>query len=397
MSAFFSATETAFSSLNKIRLKTLAENGNKKAQLAYSLSLDYDKLLSAILIGNNIVNMALASLSTVIFVNFLGPELGPTLSTLITTIVVLIFGEISPKSIAKESPEKFALVSSPLMKLFVFLFMPFNFLFIKWKKILSTFFKPEINNVLTENELLTIIEEAEQSGEFDEQEGTLIKSAIEFNDLQAIDICTPRINIVGISCNMDLKEIANKFNETGYSRFPVYSEDMEHIIGILYHKDFYNNLNASPSKNINEIMRTPVFITPNISLRSLLKKLQDAHSHIAIIIDEYGCISGLVTMEDILEELVGEIWDEHDTVIYEITETAPNEYEVLGSTTMSKVCDTLNFKADTFDALTISGWIMEVLNRIPQEGDSFQYENYIITISKMIDLRIDLVLIKKQS
>lgn len=395
MSGIFSASETAFSSMNKIRLKTLAEKNNTKAQLAYKLSLNYDNLLSTILIGNNIVNIAIASLSTVIFVKYFGAELGPTLSTLITTIVVLIFGEISPKSLAKESPEKFVLLISPIMKFFVFLFTPCNFLFTKWKTILSTFITPEKNNGITEDELITIIEEAEQAGEFDKQEGSLIKSAIEFNDLQAIDICTPKINIVGITCRTGIQDITNKFAETGYSRFPVFSDDMEHIIGILYHKDFYNALNTGQLKSIENIMRKPVYITPNINIRVLLKKLQDSHSHIAIIIDEYGCISGLVTLEDILEELVGEIWDEHDTVIYEITETAPNEFEILGSTSMNKVCDILNFENQTFDALTISGWVMQILNKIPQEGDSFEYQNYIVTISKMVDLRIDLLHVKK--
>ncbi len=394
LSAYFSATETAFSSLNKIRLKTLADKGNPKAKLAYRLTETYDKLLSTILIGNNIVNIAVASVATVLFVNHFGSDLGPTLSTITTTVVILIFGEISPKSIAKESPEKFALLSAPVIKLFIVLFTPFNFLFGQWKKLLSKVIKPDSTNGITEDELINIIEEAEQEGGIDKQEGSLMKSAIEFNDQEAIDICTPRIHIVGVTCDMKKDEIIHKFSETGYSRLPVFSDDSEHIIGILHHKDFYNAIDADSEKNIQELMRPPVFITKSMNIGVLLKKLQAEHSHIAIIIDEYGCITGLVTMEDILEELVGEIWDEHDTVIHEIEQIAPTEYYILGSTNMDKVCDILDIEETEFDSQTASGWVMETLNKIPKEGDHFQYKNFKVTVSKMTNMRVDAITVQ---
>lgn len=394
LSAYFSATETAFSSLNKIRLKTLADKGNPKAKLAYRLAETYDKLLSTILIGNNIVNIAVASVATVLFVNHFGSDLGPTLSTITTTVVILIFGEISPKSIAKESPEKFALLSAPVIKLFIVLFTPFNFLFGQWKKLLSKVIKPDSTNGITEDELINIIEEAEQEGGIDKQEGSLMKSAIEFNDQEAIDICTPRIHIVGVTCDMKKDEIIHKFSETGYSRLPVFSDDSEHIIGILHHKDFYNAIDADSEKNIQELMRPPVFITKSMNIGVLLKKLQAEHSHIAIIIDEYGCITGLVTMEDILEELVGEIWDEHDTVIHEIEQIAPTEYYILGSTNMDKVCDILDIEETEFDSQTASGWVMETLNKIPKEGDHFQYKNFKVTVSKMTNMRVDAITVQ---
>lgn len=389
LSAYFSATETAFSSLNKIRLKTLADKGNSKAKLAYRLAENYDKLLSTILIGNNVVNIAVASVATVLFVNHFGSDLGPTLSTIVTTIIILIFGEISPKSIAKESPEKFALLSAPIIKLFIVLFTPFNFLFGQWKKLLSKIIKPDSQNGITEDELINIIEEAEQEGGINKQEESLMKSAIEFNDREAVDICTPKIHIVGVTCDMKKDEIIHKFSETGYSRLPVFSDDSEHIIGILYHKDFFNAIDTNANNTVRELMRPPVFITKNINIGVLLKKLQAEHSHIAIIIDEYGCITGLVTMEDILEELVGEIWDEHDTVIHEIERVAPTEYYILGSTNMDKVCDILDIEETEIDSQTASGWVMETLNKIPKEGDHFQYKNFKVTVSKMTNMRVD--------
>lgn len=221
-----------------------------------------------------------------------------------------------------------------------------------------------------------------------------MKSAIEFNDQEAIDICTPRIHIVGVTCDMKKDEIIHKFSETGYSRLPVFSDDSEHIIGILHHKDFYNAIDADSEKNIQELMRPPVFITKSMNIGVLLKKLQAEHSHIAIIIDEYGCITGLVTMEDILEELVGEIWDEHDTVIHEIEQIAPTEYYILGSTNMDKVCDILDIEETEFDSQTASGWVMETLNKIPKEGDHFQYKNFKVTVSKMTNMRVDAITVQ---
>lgn len=391
-SAYFSATETAFSSVSKIRLKTLAEKGNQKAALAYHLSENYDKLLSTILIGNNVVNIATASVATVLCVKYFGADLGPTMSTILSTIIVLLFGEISPKSIAKESPEKVVLFSSPLLKILIILLTPFNFLFGQWKKLLSKIIKPDTNTGITEDELLNIIEEAEQDGGINKQEGSLMKSAIEFNDQEAIDICTPRVNIVGVTSAMSKDEILHKFSETGYSRLPVFSEDLEHIIGILYQKDFYKTENETTKKTISDLMRPPVFITKNMHIGLLLKRLQAEHSHIAIIIDEYGCIVGLVTMEDILEELVGEIWDEHDKIIHEIEQITPTEYYILGSTNMNKVCEILHMdetEADEVDSQTASGWVMETLNKIPHEGDHFSYKNFNVTVSKMTNMRID--------
>ena len=317
MSAYFSATETAFSSLNRIRIKNMADKGNKRAALVLKLSSDYDRLLSTILIGNNIVNIASASLSTLLFVRFLGEDMGASVSTAVTTVVVLIFGEVSPKSIAKEAPESFAMFSAPLLNGFALLLTPLNFLFKQWKKVLSRLFGTASNQTITEEELITIVEEAQQGGGIDSQEGELLRNAIEFNELKAADILTPRIDITGISADASPEKIASVFAATGFSRLPVYQGSIDNITGILYQKDFYNSVYGT-DKAIESIIRPALYITRHRKISLLLKELQASKLHIAVVIDEFGGTVGIVTLEDILEELVGEIWDEHDEIIQPI-------------------------------------------------------------------------------
>ncbi len=387
MSAYFSATETAFSSLNRIRVKNMAEKGNKKAKLVLSLSENYDSLLSTILIGNNIVNIASASLATVLFVALLGNETGPSVSTAVTTIVVLIFGEVTPKSIAKESPEKFAMFSAPFLKALVVVLTPFNFLFGQWKKLLSKIVKSEENHGITEEELLTMIEEATEEGGIDEEEGTLIRSAIEFSEQEAIEILTPRIDITGVSLEATKEEIAEIFAQTGYSRLPVYRENIDHIEGIIYLKDFYNYVYRS-DRDVASIRRPAVFIPKSKKIGELLKELQQDKSHIAVVLDEYGQTVGIVTLEDILEEIVGEIWDEHDEVMQEIVQVSDTEYHILGSTGVEEVFEQFGIEEES-ENQTVSGWVMERLERIPEEGDNFVYNNLIVRVEEMDGKRIE--------
>ncbi len=386
MSAYFSATETAFSSLNRIRIKNMAEKGNKKAKLVLKLSENYDSLLSTILIGNNIVNIASASLATVLFVQMLGDEAGPSVSTAVTTVVVLIFGEVSPKSIAKESPEKFAMFSAPFLRVLVILLTPFNFLFGQWKKLLSLLVKSEGNPSITEEELLTIVEEAEQEGGIDEQESTLIRSAIEFSELEARDILTPRIDLTGAPADATKEEIAKIFAETGYSRLPIYNENIDHITGIIYQKDFHNYVYHT-DKDISSIIRPALFITKTRKIDELLKELQQRKSHIAVVLDEYGGTIGIVTLEDILEELVGDIWDEHDEVTQEIQKISDTEYIILGSADVEDIFEMLD-KDEEWEVLTVSGWVMDMLGRIPKEDDYFEYENLKVTVLDMDGKRV---------
>ena len=402
-SGYFSATETAFSSLNRIRVKNLAEKGDKKAKLVLDLLENFDSLLSTILIGNNIVNIACASVATLLFVKLLGEEQGPSVATIVITIVVLIFGEVTPKSIAKENPEKFAMFAAPFLNVLMIILTPFNFLFIQWKKLISKIFHTENDYSITEEELLTIVEEAEQEGRIDEQESSLIRSAIEFSEQEAIDILTPRIDIVGVSHDATKEEIAQVFEETNYSRLPVYKESIDHIIGILYQKDFYNLDDEETS--FEHIIRPAMFITESKKIGELLQELQQKKSHIAIVLDEYGGTTGIVTLEDILEELVGEIWDEHDEVINEIEKISDTEYIVHGSTNLEDLFEVLdmgmkiNEEVEEMEVVTVSGWVMEeVLERIPSKGDVGTWQNLKVTVLEMDENRVEkikLVILEK--
>ena len=396
MSAYFSATETAFSTLNRIRMKNMAEKGNKRAQLVLRLSESYDSLLSTILIGNNIVNIASASLATVLFVKLLGDEAGPSVSTAVTTVVVLIFGEVSPKSIAKECPEKFAMFSAPFLNLLSILLTPFNFLFKQWKKLLSLLIKSSDDNGITEEELLSIVEEAEQDGGINEQESMLIRSAIEFTDLEAIDILTPRIDITAVSTAATKEEIAEIFADTAYSRLPLYEESIDHIVGIVYQKDFHNYAYHTDTP-ISDIVRPALFVPKSKKISSLLKELQQKKLHIAVVLDEFGGTIGIITLEDILEELVGEIWDEHDEVSAEIEYQSEKECTVLGNTNIEKLLEALEIDATDNDTQTITanGWIMNQLGRIPVKNDSFEYQGYRFTVLEMDDKRVEKIHVLK--
>ena len=393
-SSYFSATETAFSTMNHARMKTMAAKGNKSAALALKLSDNYDTLLSTILIGNNLVNILLSSLATLLFVKMLGSSTGTTASTLVTTVLVLIFGEISPKSIAKESPESFAMFSAPIIRVLMVVLTPVTWIFAQWKKILTRLFKKDGDDrAMTDEELMNTVEEAEQDSGIDAEESTLIRSAIEFMDLESIDIYTPRVDIVSVSLDESKEEIAKIFLDTGFSRLPVYEENIDHIIGIINQKDFHNFI-YNTDRSIKEIVRPVLFITPTMKIGSLLKKLQASKTHIAIILDEFGGTEGLVTIEDIVEELVGDIWDEHDQVVTEIEKISNEEYLMAGSTSIDDVFEELGIEKEV-DVNTLSGWVMEVLACIPKEGDSFVSDGYKVTVVKMAERRIEKVRVQK--
>lgn len=378
MSAYFSATETAFSSLNKTRLKALAEKGNKKAALAYALSEEYDKLISTILIGNNIVNIAVASIGTVVFVKLYG-DIGATISTVVVTVIVLIFGEISPKSIAKDCPEQFAMFSSPIIKIFIWILTPLNLLFSAWKKLLSAILKIESSAKLSQEELIMLVDEVEQDGSIDTDESDIIKNAIEFTEQRAGDILTHRVELEAVPETADKKEIAKLFHETQFSRLLVYRESIDNIIGVIHLKDFFSD-GGITSRSIKSILKKPLFIQKYEKISDLLKKLQMNKSHIAVVIDEYGGTLGIVTMEDILEELVGEIWDEHDEVVESFKKLSENKYLVDASGDFDKFCDFFDIEADT-DSISVGGWIMEIMEKVPTVGDSFTFGRLSITIT----------------
>ena len=396
MSAYFSATETAFSSLNRIRMKNAAENGNKRAALVLSLGEKFDKLLSTILVGNNIVNIGVSSIATVLFIDLFGETLGPTLATAIITVVVLIFGEISPKSLAKESPEAFAMFSAPIMQVLMWILTPINFLFSLWKKLLSKLIRTDGTPSITEEELLTIVEEAEQDGGIDEQESELIRSAIEFNDLQAVDIFTPRVDVEAVEVDDDKQTVADIFTKTGYSRLPVYEDTIDNIVGIIHLKDFYAKVYTTDAP-LTDIVKPTVFITRSMKIYDLHRLLQREKAHMAVIADEYGGTVGIVTMEDILEELVGEIWDEHDEVIEEMEKLTDGSYRIVCSASIDDLAELFDIKTDPeSDITTVSGWVMECLGRIPQEGDTFSSEGLFVTVTKTDARRVVEILVRKE-
>ena len=389
-SMFFSAAETAFNSLSRVRIKNKAEDGSKKAKLVLKLLDKYDEMLSTILIGNNIVNIACTSLATLLFVRLLQDEdLGATVSTVVVTVVLLIFGEISPKSIAKENAERIAMFAAPLLNILIYLLTPFNWIFKLWQKLLSLIFKSSEDSGITEQELLTIVDEAEQDGNIDADESELIRSAIEFNELEVRDIFTPRIDIEAIRKDMTKEEVAQIFSDSGYSRLPVYEESIDNIIGIVYLKDFYN-IAFRGKQEIEEIIKPVIFVPKSKKIADLRKELQEQQLHIAIVMDEFGCTVGLVTLEDILEELVGEIWDEHDEIVREIAQTAENTWIVSGKANVEKIFEDLDMDCE-YEAMTVSGWVMEVLEKIPAEGDSFESEGLHVKVLKMFRKRIELV------
>ena len=389
LSWFFSTSETSFSAVNTIKLKNMAQEGNQKAALALEISEKYDRLLSTVLIGNNLVNILAASLATVYFVGYFG-TMGVSIATVVTTVLVLIFGDISPKTLAKESPEKIAMFCARPISFFMFIFAPLNFLSAQWKKIIIKIFRVHPDNKITEEELLTFVEEVRQVGGINEGEEHMIRKTIEFDDLTANDILTPRVDITAMSITDSLESIENCFYETGYSRLPVYRDSIDNIIGVVLLKDFVSKIlkNHEP---VDSIIKPVIFSGETIKLPRLLKNLQSQKTHLAVIVDEYGGTMGIVTMEDIVEELVGEIWDEHDDVMENITQLANGSYRINGNTPFKDFCEILGFAEKDFptNATTVNGWVMEHLAEIPPTGYNFLFGNFSITILETSHNRVN--------
>lgn len=384
-SAYFSATETAFTSLNTIRMKTWAENGDKRAARALALEQDYDKLLSSILIGNNIVNITATTISTLLFTKIF-VTYGATISTVVITIVVLIFGEISPKSVAKEFPERFAMFSAPILRVIILVLTPLNFLFSMWKKLLSKIFKPSGDDGITEEELMGIVDQAESEGGLDAHEGDLIRASIEFNDLDVSDILTPRVDLVAVDEESTMQEVGALFVENGYSRLPIYHETIDNIIGVVHQKDFYK-ARVRGEDRLAMIKSPVVYTTPNTKIFKLLRILQMNKVHMAVVVDEYGGTEGIVTLEDILEELVGEIWDEHDEVTEFLHKQPDGSYNIDCTTDLDDMYDLFEIKGEC-EASTVSGWVLEQIDRIPKQGDHFIAEGLEVTVTAVDNRRV---------
>lgn len=396
-SAYFSATETAFSCANKTRLRAMAEKGNKKAEVALNLAEKYDRLISTILIGNNIVNILLASLGTIVFTRHFGEDLGATLSTVVITVAVLIFGEITPKSIANDFPEKFAMFSAPLIRSLIWLLMPLNFIFSLWKKLVDIVVRvkeDEEDDNMAQEELLLMVEEAEQEGDIDTDEGDLLRNAIEFSDLKAEDILTHRVDLEALPVDATKKEIAQTFTRTRFSRIPIYEDSIDNIIGVIHQKDFYVGSGVT-TEAIKDIISPVLFVHQSEMADDLLRKLQKEKSHIAVVVDEYGGTLGIVTMEDILEQLVGDIWDEHDEVVEELRELDENNFIIDCNMNLDDFCEEFDIEAES-DSVSVGGWVAEQIGNIPDVNDSFTFENLVITVTEVESHRAATIKVEKQ-
>lgn len=389
-SAFFSSAETAFSSLNRVKLKSMASDGRKSKRIARTLKLsdEYDVVLSTILIGNNLVNIACTSIATLVFTGFLGENLGTTVSTVVMTIVVLIFGEVSPKQVAKEKAESYAIAVTPIIKFFIVIFSPLNLFFRGWSKLLSKIFGLGKVNTITEEELKTYVNEAHTGGEIDENESKLIRSSIEFDDIDVYDILTPRIDVDAIDKYASFDEIEKIFKESNHSRLPVYINDIDHIVGLIHHRDFEAARDRN-LKSLRTILKPVPTVSPDTKISKLLRILQKNKTHLAVVVDEFGGTEGIVTLEDILEELVGEIWDEHDEVSVDIEKLSENEYCVDATASLEDFFEYFEISDDVDDVTTVNGWIMMHIDKIPEKGDVFNYNHITAEVISVDGKRAD--------
>lgn len=382
-SGLFSATETAFTSLNVIKVKSLTQKDNKYKKVL-SLYDKYDKLLSTILVGNNIVNITATSLSLIFFQKIIVNGVDPSvISTVVMTITVLLFGEITPKYLAKSNPEKFAILLYPFINLCYYVLYPINALFSGFKWVISKIFRLDYEDTITDEELITIVNEAEEDGTLKENESNLIKSAIEFDDLEVKDILIPRINLIAVSIDASKDEIKKVFENQRYSRLPVYNENIDSIVGIIHEKDFYRNY-FKKEFDIKNFMQQVIFVVEHTKISDLLRKLQAKKTHMAVVLDEYGGTLGIATVEDIIEELVGEIYDEHDEESELIKEVGDGSYIVNCSTVLYDFFERVGIEEDDdeFDANTVGGWVSEVLGELPTTGKEFVYKNLKVKVSK---------------
>ena len=395
-SAFFSASETAFSTFNRIRMKNLMQSGNKRAKLVMKYEDRYDKFINSVLIGNNIVNIALSSIATIFFVDLLrdyaedAQSLGATVSTIVITVTVLLFGEITPKIIAKSHADKVAMAFVMIIHVIIVVLTPLSLIFTGWTKLIMKMFKQSEQDVVTEEELITIVDEAEEDGTIESEEGDLIRSAIEFNDVSAGDILTPRVDILAISRDSTMEEIAETFTKSAYSRLPMYGEDLDDIVGILHEKDFFVAYHGKKD-SVADYIHKPEYVSEHIKVADLLQVLKNKKTHMAIVVDEFGGTMGLVTMEDIIEELIGDVFDEHDEITNDYQELPDGSFIVKCSADLDDFFDKFDITVDDEEDMpqTVNGFVQKELESIPHVGDGFDYKNLKIEISTIGPKRVE--------
>ncbi|MBD0858307.1 MAG: hemolysin family protein [Bulleidia sp.] len=383
-SGLFSATETAYSSSSKIRLKNMANDGNTKASSVLVILDDFDKFLTSVLIGNNIVNIASATISTLLFSLILKGGKGPTVSTIVITVITLLFGEIAPKSLAKQAPEKFACATVGVVNFFEFVFTPLTIVLKGWTWLVNHFAHIEQDEGDISDELITMVDEAEKDGNLEEHESDLISAAIEFNDLDVKDVLTPRVDIVAVNIASSHEQIEKAFRFNSFSRLPVYENTVDNIVGVIHEKDFYELMYHNNKGPIRRIIKPVIYTSPNTQISTCMKQLQAAKLHMAVVLDEYGGTEGIITLEDIIEELVGEIWDEHDVVEDFYTKVDDYTWMVKGDAEIDDLIDRFGVEEEDeeFDFITVSGWAIAELHHIPKVNEEFDYKNLHVTITK---------------
>ena len=395
LSAFFSASETAFSSVNKIRLKNYVDEKRRGSKKALYIAENFDRALSTILVGNNIVNIAAASISAKVATDLFGGNTGLVISTVGMTILILIFGEVLPKSFAKENAESFSLMISDVLYMLIQLFTPVTALLVMLKQFVSKLFGHRADTPsVTEEELKVMVDLSEEEGVIDNKEKELVHRSLDFNDILVGEIFTPRIDMVAVEVNQPIEEIRDIFLRERYSRVPVYEGDIDNVIGILSESDFFSQLVQGKEVNVRELLRTPLFVVESMRISTLLPELQKSKVHMAIVIDEFGGTSGLITLEDILEQIVGEIWDEHDEAVKTFQKINDYEYEFNAELPLDEFCDILGIEELESSSHTLGGWVFEMFERIPTVGESFEHESLTVTVRQVENRRIRKVLVR---
>jgi len=397
-SGFFSALEMAFSSCNTVRLENEEKDGNKRAKRALFITEHFDDALSAILIGNNLVNIAASSLSSVLVIMLTGGSELTWVATLVVTILVIIFGETIPKITAKQNANNFAMFAAAPLRFFMVVFYPVVWTVVKIIKLITSKMKDDQEEESEEEsveELQSIIETAEDEGVLDKDRTELIHAAIDFSDISAYEVMTARIDVDAIDVEDSVEEIIEFVLNTSYSRIPVYEGSIDHVIGIVHLNHLLKALTEDRECDIRSILMEPCFVYKTTKLPVVLEELRKAKQHLAIVSDEYGGTLGVISMEDVLEQIVGEIWDDTDDIEDEVIVHSDNELELDGDMAVSDFLDIADIDEDEFecDSDTVGGWVTEVLGTFPKEGDKVDYENLTITVLKMDERRVEKILV----
>lgn len=396
LSGFFSASETSITTVNKIRLRNQADNGSLKAKRSLKLIDNYERSLSTVLVGNNIVIITMAVIAATYAAQIFGSN-GSTLAitTLIITVAIIIFGEILPKSFAKQNPEKFLLTFSNILTVLMKLLYPIAWLFVKLqvgvnKQIGSN--KEE--RTVTEEDVKALVEIGEEEGTFLSQEKELLHNAIEFDDILVKEILVPRLDVVAIDVSSSIEDVKQVFMNERFTRIPVYDGSIDNVIGIISHRDFFQKYVQDPSFHLNDIIREPFFTVLSMKISKLLKELQKNKVQLAIVLDEYGGTAGIVSMEDIIEEIVGEIWDEYDENEFLFETIDEQKMRLNGMMSIEEFCELVNIDMPETTSNTLSGWISDILGYLPQKGEKATFLNINFYVEEVKNRRIEKVIVE---